>query len=182
MHGGHCAKVSDFSWNENEDWMIASVDEDNALHIWQMVRGCGVCVLSVRVCTCVRACVRACVRETTKSKCGWLESCLWRCPQPCVPLVWCVCARSRRKSTKRKMQRVLPQMGSWSRPCSTCATSLSPALSVLYPLHRLERHPRTQNMFPVCLSLHASLACPVSGIGVVLFFFTPRAASQCTTV
>lgn len=36
VHGGHCAKVSDFSWNENEDWMIASVDEDNALHIWQM--------------------------------------------------------------------------------------------------------------------------------------------------
>jgi WD40 repeat protein len=36
-HGGHTAKVSDFSWSENEDWLIASVSEDNILQIWQMV-------------------------------------------------------------------------------------------------------------------------------------------------
>ncbi|KAL9657486.1 hypothetical protein ABK040_016752 [Willaertia magna] len=37
IHGGHTAKISDFSWNPNEgdDWMIASVAEDNILQIWQ---------------------------------------------------------------------------------------------------------------------------------------------------
>jgi WD40 repeat protein len=36
--GGHTAKVSDFSWNRNEEWVAASVSEDNILQIWQMVR------------------------------------------------------------------------------------------------------------------------------------------------
>ncbi|CAN8271324.1 unnamed protein product [Cochlearia groenlandica] len=35
-HGGHKAKISDFSWNENEPWVIASVAEDNSLQVWQM--------------------------------------------------------------------------------------------------------------------------------------------------
>ena len=35
MHGGHTDKVSDISWNPNDDWVIASVAEDNILHIWQ---------------------------------------------------------------------------------------------------------------------------------------------------
>jgi len=37
IHGGHTAKVSDFSWNINESWVIASVAEDNILQVWQMV-------------------------------------------------------------------------------------------------------------------------------------------------
>jgi histone-binding protein RBBP4 len=37
IHGGHTAKISDFSWNRNEDWVAASVSEDNILQIWQMV-------------------------------------------------------------------------------------------------------------------------------------------------
>lgn len=37
IHGGHSAKISDFSWNANENWVIASVSEDNILQIWQMV-------------------------------------------------------------------------------------------------------------------------------------------------
>eukprot|EP01034_Spumella_vulgaris_P030952 gene30952-38252_t len=36
IHSGHCAKISDFSWNANDHWTIASVSEDNALQIWQM--------------------------------------------------------------------------------------------------------------------------------------------------
>lgn len=36
IHGGHTSKVSDFSWNLNENWVIASVSEDNILQIWQM--------------------------------------------------------------------------------------------------------------------------------------------------
>jgi len=36
IHGGHTAKVSDFSWNANDCWVVASVAEDNILQIWQM--------------------------------------------------------------------------------------------------------------------------------------------------
>eukprot|EP00249_Psilotum_nudum_P016540 c25873_g1_i2 orf=449-1723(-) len=36
IHGGHTSKISDFSWNSNDDWVIASVAEDNILQIWQM--------------------------------------------------------------------------------------------------------------------------------------------------
>lgn len=36
IHGGHTSKISDFSWNLLEDWVIASVAEDNILQIWQM--------------------------------------------------------------------------------------------------------------------------------------------------
>jgi histone-binding protein RBBP4 len=39
VHGGHTSKVSDFSWNPNEDWVVASVSEDNILQVWQMVGG-----------------------------------------------------------------------------------------------------------------------------------------------
>eukprot|EP00511_Aplanochytrium_stocchinoi_P002955 CAMPEP_0204824780 /NCGR_PEP_ID=MMETSP1346-20131115/2764_1 /ASSEMBLY_ACC=CAM_ASM_000771 /TAXON_ID=215587 /ORGANISM="Aplanochytrium stocchinoi, Strain GSBS06" /LENGTH=450 /DNA_ID=CAMNT_0051952115 /DNA_START=163 /DNA_END=1515 /DNA_ORIENTATION=- len=36
IHGGHTSKVSDFSWNKNDDWVIAGVSEDNILQTWQM--------------------------------------------------------------------------------------------------------------------------------------------------
>lgn len=36
VHGGHTAKISDFAWNPNEAWVLASVAEDNILQIWQM--------------------------------------------------------------------------------------------------------------------------------------------------
>lgn len=36
LHGGHTSKVSDFSWNTNEPWTIASVSEDNVLQIWNV--------------------------------------------------------------------------------------------------------------------------------------------------
>jgi len=36
IHGGHTNKISDFGWNANEPWVIASVAEDNILQIWQM--------------------------------------------------------------------------------------------------------------------------------------------------
>jgi len=36
VHGGHTAKISDFSWNANDEWVMASVAEDNILQIWQM--------------------------------------------------------------------------------------------------------------------------------------------------
>ena len=35
IHGGHTSKVSDLAWNKNEDWVLASVAEDNILQIWQ---------------------------------------------------------------------------------------------------------------------------------------------------
>eukprot|EP00887_Chlorella_sp_A99_P007667 scaffold20.g7667.t1 len=36
MHGGHTAKISDFSWNSQDEWVIASVAEDNICQIWQL--------------------------------------------------------------------------------------------------------------------------------------------------
>lgn len=36
IHGGHTAKISDFSWNSKDEWVMASVAEDNILQIWQM--------------------------------------------------------------------------------------------------------------------------------------------------
>lgn len=36
VHGGHTSKVSDFTWNPNDDWVMSSVAEDNILQIWQM--------------------------------------------------------------------------------------------------------------------------------------------------
>lgn len=36
IHGGHTAKISDFSWNPNEPWVICSVSEDN---IMQVIKG-----------------------------------------------------------------------------------------------------------------------------------------------
>ena len=35
LHGGHTSKVSDFSWNEQHPWVVASVSEDNVLQVWQ---------------------------------------------------------------------------------------------------------------------------------------------------
>jgi histone-binding protein RBBP4 len=36
VHGGHTAKVSDFSWNATDHWTVASVAEDNILQVWQL--------------------------------------------------------------------------------------------------------------------------------------------------
>lgn len=36
IHGGHTAKVTDFGWNPNEQWVIASVAEDNIIQVWQV--------------------------------------------------------------------------------------------------------------------------------------------------
>ncbi|PIN13170.1 Nucleosome remodeling factor, subunit CAF1/NURF55/MSI1 [Handroanthus impetiginosus] len=36
IHGGHASEISDFAWNPCEDWIIASVAQDNILQIWQM--------------------------------------------------------------------------------------------------------------------------------------------------
>ncbi|EFN54865.1 hypothetical protein CHLNCDRAFT_134941 [Chlorella variabilis] len=35
IHGGHTAKISDFAWNGSDEWVVASVAEDNILQIWQ---------------------------------------------------------------------------------------------------------------------------------------------------
>jgi len=36
IHGGHTAKISDLCWHPTEDWVMASVAEDNVLQVWQM--------------------------------------------------------------------------------------------------------------------------------------------------
>ena len=36
IHSGHTGRVNDFAWNANEEWMIASVADDNILQVWKM--------------------------------------------------------------------------------------------------------------------------------------------------
>lgn len=36
VHGGHTSKVSDLSWNPNDEWTLSSVSEDNVLQVWNM--------------------------------------------------------------------------------------------------------------------------------------------------
>ncbi|KAG9234681.1 WD40-repeat-containing domain protein [Amylocarpus encephaloides] len=36
MHGGHTNHMSDFSWNVNEPWVVASAAEDNMIQIWKV--------------------------------------------------------------------------------------------------------------------------------------------------
>eukprot|EP00826_Nyctotherus_ovalis_P020834 TRINITY_DN1660_c0_g3_i1.p1 TRINITY_DN1660_c0_g3~~TRINITY_DN1660_c0_g3_i1.p1 ORF type:complete len:249 (+),score=56.83 TRINITY_DN1660_c0_g3_i1:643-1389(+) len=37
IHGGHTGKVTEISWNPNEELVMASVADDNILQIWQIV-------------------------------------------------------------------------------------------------------------------------------------------------
>lgn len=34
-HGGHMLGVNDFDWSLHDDWMVASVADDNSLHVWK---------------------------------------------------------------------------------------------------------------------------------------------------
>ena len=36
MHAGHTDRISEFSWNGNDDWVVASVSENNVVQVWQM--------------------------------------------------------------------------------------------------------------------------------------------------
>lgn len=35
MHGGHTSRISDFSFNQNDPWLMCSADEVNLLQIWK---------------------------------------------------------------------------------------------------------------------------------------------------
>lgn len=49
IHGGHTSKVSDFAWNPSDDWVIASVAEDNILQV-------SICSIASRAFTCLWCC------------------------------------------------------------------------------------------------------------------------------
>lgn len=36
MHGGHTNRISDFSWNLNDPWVLCSAAEDNLIQIWKV--------------------------------------------------------------------------------------------------------------------------------------------------
>ncbi|KAG8457072.1 hypothetical protein KFE25_001238 [Diacronema lutheri] len=36
IHAGHTAKISDLAWNPNDEWVIATVSEDNIVQVWQL--------------------------------------------------------------------------------------------------------------------------------------------------
>ncbi|CAK3829284.1 Histone acetyltransferase type B subunit 2 [Lecanosticta acicola] len=38
MHGGHTNRLSDFSWNKNDPWVICSTGEDNLIQCWRASR------------------------------------------------------------------------------------------------------------------------------------------------
>lgn len=38
MHGGHTNRVSDFSWNRNDPWVMVSAAEDNLIQVWRASR------------------------------------------------------------------------------------------------------------------------------------------------
>lgn len=35
MHGGHTNRISDFSWNPNDPWVMCSAAEDNLIQVWK---------------------------------------------------------------------------------------------------------------------------------------------------
>ena len=37
VHSGHTSRISDFSWNPTDRWVLASAAEDNVVQVWQMV-------------------------------------------------------------------------------------------------------------------------------------------------
>jgi histone-binding protein RBBP4 len=39
MHGGHTNRISDFSWNKNDPWVICSAAEDNLIQVWKVASG-----------------------------------------------------------------------------------------------------------------------------------------------
>ena len=40
IHGGHTSKISDFAWNPSDDWVVASVAEDNILQARRAALSC----------------------------------------------------------------------------------------------------------------------------------------------
>ncbi|KAL2054342.1 hypothetical protein ABVK25_005483 [Lepraria finkii] len=36
MHGGHTNRISDFSWNMNDPWLLCSAAEDNLIQVWKV--------------------------------------------------------------------------------------------------------------------------------------------------
>ena len=36
VHAGHITRISDVSWDASDQWMVASVAEDNMVHVWSM--------------------------------------------------------------------------------------------------------------------------------------------------
>ncbi|EMC93920.1 hypothetical protein BAUCODRAFT_36375 [Baudoinia panamericana UAMH 10762] len=38
MHGGHTNRVSDFTWNKNDPWVMCSAAEDNLIQVWRASR------------------------------------------------------------------------------------------------------------------------------------------------
>lgn len=36
MHGGHTNRISDFSWNMHNPWVVCSAADDNLIHVWKV--------------------------------------------------------------------------------------------------------------------------------------------------
>lgn len=38
MHGGHTNRISDFTWNKHDPWLVASAAEDNLIQVWKVAQ------------------------------------------------------------------------------------------------------------------------------------------------
>lgn len=38
MHGGHTNRITEFSWNKNDPWVMCSAAEDNLIECWRPAR------------------------------------------------------------------------------------------------------------------------------------------------
>ncbi|KAI9872151.1 MAG: Histone acetyltransferase type B subunit 2, partial [Watsoniomyces obsoletus] len=36
MHGGHTNRISDFSWNMHNPWVVCSAADDNLIQVWKV--------------------------------------------------------------------------------------------------------------------------------------------------
>lgn len=95
IHGGHTSKVSDFSWNVSDDWVIASVAEDNILQARTALARPPLCAGSALLAAGAHAAWMAqggCCRKSALRDLCHVTCMLW---QPCGTANQALLARSR---------------------------------------------------------------------------------------
>lgn len=83
IHGGHTAKISDFAWNGSDEWVVASVAEDNILQVggWVVAGWRGA---HTPACSATRVRPTALVRCLPDAPLVCLPSCatqIWQCAE-----------------------------------------------------------------------------------------------------
>lgn len=74
VHAGQSAKLNDFAWNPNEDWVVAGVSDNNQLQVMPDMWAVHLSVVPVR---CLPAASSA---ACTQKKCCSVRNSTWACP------------------------------------------------------------------------------------------------------